>query len=46
VIQQAERGGTTFFRLRAMNFTDISDARRFCAALSAEGNDCVPVVVR
>lgn len=46
VIQQAERGGRTFFRLRAMNFADLSDARRFCAALTAEGTDCVPVVVR
>lgn len=46
IIQQAERGGRTFFRLRAMNFADLSDARRFCAALTAEGSDCVPVVVR
>lgn len=46
VIQEAERGGKTFFRLRAKGFTDIADARRFCAALMAEGTDCVPVVVR
>ncbi len=46
VIQEAERGGKTFFRLRAQGFTDIADARRFCAALMAEGTDCVPVVVR
>ena len=46
VIQQAERGGKTFYRLRAMNFTDISDARRFCAALVAEGAECVPFVFR
>lgn len=46
VIQEAERGGKTFFRLRAMGFTDIADARRFCAALMAEGTECVPVVVR
>ncbi|MEL6960782.1 MAG: SPOR domain-containing protein [Pseudomonadota bacterium] len=46
VIQQASSGGRTFFRLRAMNFTDLNDARRFCAALSAEGAACIPVVVR
>lgn len=46
VIQQASRGGRTFFRLRAMGFEDLSDARRFCAAMMAENVDCVPVVVR
>lgn len=46
VIQRAERGGRTFFRLRAMGFSEIADARRLCAALIAEGTDCVPVVVR
>ena len=46
LIQQAQSGGRTFFRLRAMGFDDLSDARRFCAALSAEGAACIPVVVR
>lgn len=46
VIQQANSGGRTFFRLRAMGFSDLSDARRFCAAMSAEGAACIPVVVR
>lgn len=46
VIQQATSGGRTFFRLRALNYADLSDARRFCAALSAEGAACIPVVVR
>lgn len=46
VIQQAQSGGRTFFRLRAMGFTDLSDARRFCSALVAEGADCIPVVTR
>jgi hypothetical protein len=46
VIQQATSGGRTFFRLRAMGFADLSDARRFCAALTGEGSDCIPVVVR
>ena len=46
IIQQANSGGRTFFRLRAMGFTDLSDARRFCSAMSAEGAACIPVVVR
>ncbi|AKS46412.1 Sporulation related domain-containing protein [Octadecabacter temperatus] len=46
VIQQANSGGRTFFRLRATGFSDLSDARRFCAAMSAEGAACIPVVVR
>lgn len=46
VIQEAQSGGRTFFRLRAMGFSDLNDARRFCAALSGEGADCIPVVVR
>lgn len=46
VIQEAASGGRTFYRLRAMNFADLNDARRFCAAMSAEGAACIPVVVR
>ncbi len=46
VIQQAQSGGRTFYRLRAHGFTDLSDARRFCSALVAEGADCIPVVTR
>lgn len=46
VIQQAKSGGRTFYRLRAMGFDDLSDARRFCSALVAEGVDCIPVVTR
>ena len=46
VIQQATSGGRTFFRLRATGFVDLSDARRFCSAMSAEGAACIPVVVR
>lgn len=46
VIQQASSGGRRFFRLRAMGYTDLSDARRFCAALAAEEAACIPVVVR
>ncbi len=46
VIQQAESGGSTFYRLRAMGFDDINDARRFCSALLAERQPCIPVVTR
>lgn len=46
VIQKASRGGRVFYRLRALGFTDLSDARRFCATLMAENTDCVPVVIR
>lgn len=46
VIQAAKSGGKTFYRLRAQGFSELGDARRFCAALVAEGTDCIPVVVR
>lgn len=46
VIQRAESGGKIFYRLRAMGFEDIDDARRFCAAFKARNVDCVPVLVR
>ncbi|KCV83754.1 hypothetical protein ATO10_03300 [Actibacterium atlanticum] len=46
LVQSAVSGGRTFYRLRAVGFTDLSDARRFCAALTAEKADCIPVVSR
>ncbi|PIE15991.1 MAG: sporulation protein [Rhodobacterales bacterium] len=46
VIQKAHSGGRTFYRLRAMGFEDLSDARRFCSALVAEKAACIPVKVR
>lgn len=46
VIQEAESGGSQFYRLRAMGFTGIDDARRFCSALVAEEAACIPVVVQ
>lgn len=46
VIQKATSGGRTFYRLRAMGFEDLSDARRFCSALVAERAECIPVVTR
>lgn len=46
VVQEAESGGKTFFRLRAEGFADLSDARHFCTALLAGQTDCIPVVVK
>ncbi|MEM1351929.1 MAG: SPOR domain-containing protein, partial [Pseudomonadota bacterium] len=46
VVQEAQSGGRTFYRLRAMGFVDLADARRFCSAVKAEGVDCIPVQVR
>ena len=46
IVQKANSGGRTFYRLRAMGFADLSEARRFCSALLAEKADCIPVVTR
>ena len=46
VIVEAKAGGREFWRLRAMGFADLSEARRFCAALVAERTDCIPVVAK
>jgi SPOR domain len=46
VVEMAQSGGKTFYRLRAMGFEDLSDARRFCAALMAGQAACIPVVTR
>jgi hypothetical protein len=46
VIQKATSGGRTFYRLRALGFTDLADSRRFCSALMAEKADCIPVQAR
>jgi hypothetical protein len=46
VVQEASSGGTTFYRLRAMGFADLNDARRFCSTFVAERQACIPVVVR
>ena len=46
IIQRAKSGGRTFYRLRAMGFSDIADARRFCSTLVASNADCIPVVTR
>ena len=45
VVQKAESGGKIFYRLRASGFSDISDARQFCSAIS-DKVACIPVVTR
>jgi len=46
VIQKAESGGRSFYRLRAAGFDGEADARSFCAALAAQNAACIPVTVR
>lgn len=46
VVEAAQSGGSTFYRLRAHGFSDERDARRFCAALVDQQIDCIPVLVR
>lgn len=46
VIQKTTSGGRTFYRLRVLGFDDLSDSRQFCAALQAQGADCIPVAAR
>lgn len=46
VVQEAQSGGRTFYRLRAMGFVDLNDTRRFCSGFKAEGVDCIPVQVK
>ena len=46
VLQPAESGGRTFYRLRALGFDDEDDARRFCSAFVARDATCIPVPQR
>lgn len=43
VVQPAESGGRTFYRLRAHGFEGEDDARRFCSAFVSESAICIPV---
>ena len=45
VIQKAESGGKVFYRLRAVGFDDLSDARQFCSAVNDKAG-CIPVMTR
>ncbi|WP_424940304.1 SPOR domain-containing protein [Aliiroseovarius sp. S253] len=46
VIEKAQTGGKTFYRLRAMGFADLADSRRFCSVLMASKAACIPVATR
>lgn len=43
VVQPAESGGRTFYRLRAHGFDGEDDARRFCSVFVAQDATCIPV---
>lgn len=44
VVQEAQSGGRTFWRLRAAGFGSKDEARKFCAALISKGVDCIPAM--
>lgn len=46
VIQKAQSGGRTFYRLRVAGFADVIQARTFCADLVEGRAECIPVLVR
>jgi len=46
VLQPAQSGGRTFWRLRAHGFADEAEARRFCSAFVAQAATCIPVPQR
>ncbi len=46
VIQAAQSGGRTFYRLRAHGFADEDAARAFCTHLVAENATCIPALHR
>lgn len=43
VIQETSRRGRTLYRLRVARFDDIGGARRFCAAFTSGGAECIAV---
>lgn len=46
VVQAAESGGRTFYRLRAHGFADEDEARGFCTSLLEQSASCIPVEQR
>lgn len=46
VVQSAESGGRTFYRLRAHGFADETEARTFCLSLLEQNASCIPVEQR
>jgi hypothetical protein len=41
LIEGAESNGSPFFRLRAVNFAALDDARRLCSAMEAANTPCI-----
>lgn len=46
IVQEAVSGGRSFWRLRVHGFENVEEARRFCAALVAEGANCIPTLAK
>ncbi|SOC19829.1 sporulation related protein [Rhodobacter sp. JA431] len=46
IVQEAISGGRSFWRLRVEGFANVDEARQFCAALVAEGANCIPTVIK
>ncbi|MBL4927975.1 SPOR domain-containing protein [Fuscibacter oryzae] len=46
VVQAAQSGGRTFYRLRAAGFGGAEDARAFCNTLLSGNSTCIPVTQR
>lgn len=46
IVQEAVSGGRSFWRLRVQGFENVEEARRFCAALVAEGANCIPTLAK
>lgn len=46
IVQEAVSGGRSFWRLRVQGFETVEEARRFCAALVAEGANCIPTLAK
>ncbi|SMO66464.1 SPOR domain-containing protein [Paracoccus laeviglucosivorans] len=46
IVQEHSANGRKFWRLRAAGFASKDEARRFCAALIAEGVDCIPATAK
>lgn len=46
VVQAAQSGGRTFYRLRAMGFASEEDSRLFCTAMLKGNATCIPVLQR
>lgn len=46
VVQAAQSGGRTFYRLRAAGFASTDESRQFCTALLSGNATCIPVAQR